>query len=462
MSENNTINTENNTINTDSNSDTELNISIDENNTINTDSSNEEVTAQTINPSELTRGMIQEIGEVSDKMQREVMFSDLDVPKVGYPEVNLVNNMQGTLGLSEELSEEETAKMKQLAHEILISNDAFNEDKNLDTDNTRSNYNYVAVAFIGPGLSAKSEIYGFNVLGAFETIDLAQDYIEDLDISDRIYDICIIEMYKFIPSYPVKKRETQEEVDKFLNDIIVEHKTKLEENKQIYNYRKDRLKNQKGRIIEIEEVKEEEVKEEVKLPEEITHEINKESEKLKENEKEIRDETHKRLVEKLEKRREKNMSVPSNTSETKKMQLRKINSKIHNQNFAAICFVGHSGNNSRVAMKIKGIFESEQECKDFCKECMDVCDTYDITCAELYNWLPSDPSIEKIAQVHRDELLNEMFDAEKKEQAKTNKIHDEKKNTTLYTESEVGKLVGASVTGNSSSVLASKVLEDML
>ena len=84
---------------------------------------------------------------------------------------------------------------------------------NLDEDAMKKdNQNYAVVSFIGPELTAKSEKYGFRVMGVFSDIDSAQDHI--LDMADHakdgtMYDTGIVELYKFVPSYPtMSERDT--------------------------------------------------------------------------------------------------------------------------------------------------------------------------------------------------------------------------------------------------------------
>jgi hypothetical protein len=385
----------------------------------------------------------------------EVQFNDLDLPKTGYPEANVVNNKKGTLGLEDELPEEVMSELRKQCLENLVKNDAYNIDKNLDTDANGGKYKYCLVSFIGPTLTAKSEVYGFNIIGAFEDIDSLKEHIEDLTNEEKIYDIGIVEMYKFIPSFPVKEEETQEQQDKFLNDIIVKHKEERELSKLVYEYRKEKLMTNENRIIEKD------------LPTDVKKITEIESNVVTNDDVKPRNETHAKLLEKLKKK---------NTVEadkTKKTKLKNYSTKMLSQNYAALCFVGHSGTNKRTAMKIKGIFNSEEECRNFCKEANEINDTYDILTSEMYSWLPCDPEIDKIEQVHTSEGLNDLINASREEKKKTSKVHEEHKKinaanggpegiTVIHDEESVKNLLSGFGSGPGSEDLgASSLLKDI-
>ena len=129
-----------------------------------------------------------------------------------------------------------------------------------------------------------------------------------------------------------------------------------------------------------------------------------------------------------EKYREKLEKRKANKEEEKTDHVTILNNKkaetvIQNQNYIAICMVGHTGNNKRIAMKFKGVFDTLEECQEHIKELMEIDDTFDIIAAEMYNWLPCDPNVNNIEQVHTDEELNQMFASHKKEQKNAMKQH---------------------------------------
>ena len=435
---------------------------------------------------------------------------------------------------------------KNLVQQVLEEMNAFDQEENLDTDIAQlEDQNYAVVSFIGPSLTAKSDIYGFRVMGVFPDIDSASEHIAELmsdtqDPENKRYDTGIVELYKFVPSYPKDPRkvnpetgvagpETQEEQDKFLNDIVFTHKKNKELSKIKFEMRKEKVKANKGRYIEREtpgKVVKETILELIKNKEREGKRDNLESEDQKEVEvfldskleefgitegildtflrsikeklqideiKELEKTTLKTVedivdllhltlgtsregvvqgrIEKKKKEdpngepsrdngaKEKKSQISRGLSraqyekqqqfkiiqekyrkkldlkreqrkkdiEEKKIRVRlnnkKAETRVDYQNYAAICFVGHTGKNKRIAMKIKGVFETLEDCQEHIKELMDIDDTFDILAAEMYNWLPSDPNIEGVTTVHTDEELNEFYKDHKKEEKKATQFH---------------------------------------
>jgi len=146
---------------------------------------------------------VKDIVENADTINLKMI--DIDPgEKFGYPEDDLTNNVDDTLGLEDNLSPEDLEECHKLAIEELgIS--LYNEDLNLDTDSTVIEcQNYIVISFVGPKFSAKSDINGFRIMGAFETIEDYQEHINTLTNEEKIFDTGLIEMYKFVPSYPFK------------------------------------------------------------------------------------------------------------------------------------------------------------------------------------------------------------------------------------------------------------------
>ncbi len=367
----------------------------------------------------------------------EVKMFDMDPyakGKVGFPEQLELNNMN-TLGLDDKLSEDQLADIKTKAFENLTRIDAWNVDKNLDEDAKKiPGQNYAVVSFVGPNLRAKTETYGLRLMGAFETVEEAEEYIEELD--EKTYDTGIVEMYKYVPSIPSLVQETQEDVDNFLNNIIIKHKVEREEARLSYEYRKTELMSNKNRFVEKKldpvQMAAMEAANKAKEVKDITKDIINEPAVA-------RNKTHARLIEKLrlkqqqvkevkeeeEEKKEEKQETIVNVRRKKNKRLGPSKEKMEYQNFAAICFVGHTGNNQRVAMKIKGIFDKYEECDEFCKELRDIDSTYDILVTEMYNWIPCDPDVTDIKQVHDNEKLNKFINTAAEEGKTVNKIKNE-------------------------------------
>ncbi len=363
--------------------------------------------------------------KIDDDDKIEIKFTDLDQPKFGYPDVPLVNDMENTTGLNDDLTPEEKENIIRLAKENLIKIDGFNEDKNLDEDKTQQEYKYVIVSFVGPTLTAKTDIYGLRINGAFKTIAEAKKYISKN--GDNRYDTYIIEMYKFIPSYPGNDK-SQEELDKFLNSVISEYKLEREIAKQEYECRKNKLKANKNRIKENE------------LSEEELEKLRKDLEEKERKEKEEKEEKERKEQEELEE------EIKTKEAEAKEY-LNPANNKIAGQNYVAISYVGNDGSNKRIAIKIKGIFDKYEEATEFCKEMAEIDDTYDIIISEMYSWVPSNPKLDNVEFVYTNDKLNTLFNAHKEEKKIAKKHHIERSNdTVIYHEQDIQKLLGSNYT----------------
>jgi len=393
---------------------------------------------------EIPKHIPEEYESVKDLVENEntidLKMSDIDPgEKFGYPEDDLTNNLDGTLGLEDLPSPEELAECRELAIEELGLS-LYNEDLNLDTDlTTIEGQNYVVVSFVGPEFSAKSDINGFRIMGVFEELGDAKEHIQTLTDEEKIFDTGLIEMYKFVPSYPLKNHsETQEEQDKFLNDIIVNYKIERETAKQIYEKRKSKLMLNKKRIIEKERKEPLKPKEDQEV---LIEDIKKPN--IDDNDEIPRNPTHARLLKKKALLR-KEKEAKELELKTKKVNINTkfVSNKLDGQNYAAITFVGNDidqKNKDRCAMKVRGIFNTYDECSNFCKELIEIDDTYDILVADLYKWLPCSPDVEKIEQVHTKEQLNTMYQAHEKESKNVKKIHNDKKHEITSKHIEVSK-----------------------
>ena len=353
----------------------------------------------------------------------EVKMTDLDKPKENYPQGPAFNDTKGTLGLEEELSEADKQEAIDIARQNLIEADAYNADKNLDEDKLKiDGQNFAVLQWVGPKLTAKTEINGIRIMGAFDTVEDAEKHIETFTKEEKAYDTGIIELYKFVPTVPLLTPETQIQQDSFLNDIIISHKIKKEEDKQFYEIRKTRLANNKDRIIE--KTSEPEFKSVAEASQDLTAKTDIKKDIKNKNV----TETQERLRKKLEERK-----GPDERRITS--MLTRPGITMHGQNYAAICYVGQSNENKRIAMKLKGVFNSYESCQSFCQEAMENNNDYDILVAEMYSWIPSDPAVDKINQVHSNDQLNNMF----KEHTKEGKLSNNY--TTQYTKNEENKPV---------------------
>lgn len=349
------------------------------------------------------------------------------------------------LGLNEEISEENKELAYKLAKEIMEETDAYNEEKNLEKDSIRiPGQEFVLVSFVGPELTAKTDNYGMRVMGVFPDIESAADHADILrqDRNDGKFDTAVVEMYNFVYSYPVRTEETQEEVDKGLNEILVKHKLDCELSRQLFELRKEKLMKNKNKVLESE--KPEDVPETIPMgPPSHLLNVPKLEESLEEEEEEeinkARNPTHARLLKKLQKRQQENSNKLEKSEnkdlskelekviiDKKSLNMCIVENKIEGQNYVAICFVGNRGENKRIAIKFLGVFSNRLECENHCKTLIEFDDTYDIVPTEMYGWVPCDPDLRNIKQIHTHDELNEMVVAHEEENEKSMKHHGER------------------------------------
>lgn len=353
---------------------------------------------------------------------KEIVFHDIDKPKEGYPEVQLVNDTVNTTGLNDDLTQEDLAEIDKIMANIKIEQDI---DKNLDEDVIKVQFqNYAVLSFIGPNLTAKSDINGFRIMGLFNTIENASNHISNFTEKELAYDTGIVEMYKFVPSYPSLEQETQEDLDEMMNASVIAYKKERERAHQIYVYRKDKLMKNKNRIIEKpleDEQKKKELEDSLKIDP-------KKSKKT--------DKSQKKIIPLV-----KNANVKNNRNDSNvKVLSNVVDSKVHNQNYVAICYVSPTGSNKRIPMKIKGGFNTYDDCQKHCNELMEIDDTYDIVVSDMYSWIPSDPDISNLEFVYSNRELNELDNAHKEENRKAQKQHIERARTAAIEENKLATL----------------------
>ncbi len=356
-----------------------------------------------------------------------------------------------SFGLNEDFSEEEKAIVFNKTNEIITKRDLKNIDKNLDEDRLKiEGQNFVVASFVGPALTAKTENYGIRIMGVFSNEDSALEHIEVLKENPeaKMYDTCIIEMYKFVPSYPhLDPNMTLDKSDKYLNDIIVRYKTNQVASSLFYDLRKNKLKKNKERYVE-----------DAKSPEEIeaiTREyrdsIEKENEAIKQSaeikvneevQKNARNATHARLIEKMNKKKEEALKVSLEKKKEavprKALNMRASDIKCDNYNFVAlICVKDPSADpdsSERIPVKFRGFFSTEQECREYIVELMEIDDTYDIICTPMYVWVPCNPDTSKIESEYQEEELNTLNKGHKKETKSVNKYRFEREKELILEE----------------------------
>lgn len=107
------------------------------------------------------------------------------------------------------------------------------------------NQEWVLVSFVGKTCSQKTEQFGMKIHGAFADPDSAKEHLKRLGKMEenKYYDIYILEMYSWaiIPPDPTCV-EDQEYHDEKLNEIVSEHKKEKYRSKEVFDTRKEKLK----------------------------------------------------------------------------------------------------------------------------------------------------------------------------------------------------------------------------
>lgn len=304
-----------------------------------------------------------------------------------------------TVGLKHDLPEDVRQEALNTAKQLLESRDEFNIVKNLEKDPiTVPGQSFVIVSWCGPTFKAKTESYGFRIMGAFATIDHAKSYIQELHAQDSRFDTGVMEMNLWCTNYP-RAFSSMDEYDQFLNDFIVKHKMNLEEEIQLFEARKRLLQSNTL-------TKEDEMPEELK------------DVSLKGAPTEEMKQVHQQWA-----------GVTENNSEVKQssgisLDLTSSSHKIDDQEYAAISFISTTGNNACVPMKIKGIYPTWEKCQAAIQQMMKFDKTFDILPVPLYKWLQCDPDLSDVKQIHTNEKLNEIIETEMKEPTEAMQLHE--------------------------------------
>ena len=160
------------------------------------------------------------------------------------------------IGLFDDLSVEDHATAMELAAKNLYDININDIETNLKKDYVRiPNQNYCAVSWVGPTFKAKTTKYGFMILGAFGNLERAKRHALKINKDDPMYDTGIMDTWCF--GYPHKSdiiydANNQfdevamcEQRDRLLNEFVVRHKTKLEQDKQVFLMRKRAVQKSK-------------------------------------------------------------------------------------------------------------------------------------------------------------------------------------------------------------------------
>ena len=83
---------------------------------------------------------------------------------------------------------------------------------------------YALISVVSPTSSQKNDMCGIKIKGVFETIEEAQLYAKKITQLDPLFDIFLVEMYKWLPVPPNSDLiENQNFQDEVLNTIVKTH-----------------------------------------------------------------------------------------------------------------------------------------------------------------------------------------------------------------------------------------------
>jgi len=112
---------------------------------------------------------------------------------------------------------------------------------------------------------------------------------------------------------------------------------------------------------------------------------------------------------------------------------------IPGQNYALINVVSPKSNqkNADCGVKIKGVFATLEEAKQYSQKINKIDPTFDLFVVELYKWFPVPPSIEDIQdQKFQDDKLNNIIESHKQEQLKAKEFFEARKEELMKGKSE--------------------------
>lgn len=307
------------------------------------------------------------------------------------------DHVESGLGLYDDLDKESYELAVKNAEKILEQRNAFDINKNLEKDIITVPYQkYCVVSWVGPTFKAKTDIYGFRILGAFATYKNAVDYIHKIHQLDPTFDTGVVEMNLWTFSYPDGRNMTELERDEQLNSFIINHKRELEINRQLFLIRKSKLQeSKKSKEIELDHQK--------PVPMgKTTVELEKEHKEWAET-----------IMPSEKKVKTANSDVTLETPCVRKAE----------QKYAVMSFVGNTGANKQVIMSIKGVFPDLESAENFIKKYIEFDNTYDIMPCELYKWLPCDPDIRKLRHVYKEDKLNELLENDELQKEEALRFH---------------------------------------
>jgi hypothetical protein len=383
--------------------------------------------------------------------------------------VKLDSDKKNEAGLHNTLTDSEKEEAYKLSKQRLEKWDSYNLEKNLEKDMiTVPGQNFSVVCWVGPSFKAKTKTYGFRIMGAFGTLQEAQKYAQKVNNKEPMYDTGIMEMNYWCLGYPdpidskdeegneLNLEQATKKMDGVLNDFVVDYKTERENAHQLFEARKLKLRNTtKSTEDSIENSSNDTVQ--MGKPTEEMKELHLQETKKwtgsakNKTQQRLRDAMDKKSLERAEKIEESQNAMISEIRQNdllyenseNELDLNPCQVRIFGQEYAAVSYISSTGNNNRIPVCIKGVFSSQEQAENHIKKLIKMDDTYDILPTPLYNWIPCDPDLSKVKQIHTDERLNTLLEEDDSQREEALGFH-------------------SAVSGNREDVLQSSVLSSMI
>ena len=98
---------------------------------------------------------------------------------------------------------------------------------------------YALISIVSPSSNQKNDTCGVKIRGVFETVEEANIQAKKLSKLDPLFDVFLVEMYKWLPVPPNKEMiENQEYQDDVLNNIVKTHAEEQIKAKEFFEQRK--------------------------------------------------------------------------------------------------------------------------------------------------------------------------------------------------------------------------------
>ena len=98
---------------------------------------------------------------------------------------------------------------------------------------------YALISIVSPSSNQKNDTCGVKIRGVFETVEEANIQAKKLAKIDPLFDVFLVELYKWLPVPPNKDMiENQEYQDEVLNGIVNTHADEQLKAKEFFEQRK--------------------------------------------------------------------------------------------------------------------------------------------------------------------------------------------------------------------------------